>query len=45
MAETILRTAKDGERDHPKVFERMALMERQTSSRLWFLPERLKCLV
>jgi hypothetical protein len=33
VAETILRTAKDGERD-PKVLERMALLELQISSRL-----------
>jgi hypothetical protein len=32
VAETILRTAKDGERD-PKVLERMALLELQISSR------------
>ena len=31
VAETILRTAKDGERD-PKVLERMALLELQISS-------------
>ena len=31
VAETILRTAKDGERD-PKVLERMALLELQLSS-------------
>jgi len=31
VAETILRTAKDGERD-PKVLERMALFELQISS-------------
>ena len=30
VAETILRTAKDGERD-PKVLERMALLELQIS--------------
>lgn len=33
VAEAILRTAKDGERD-PKVLERMALLEFQISSRL-----------
>lgn len=33
VAETILRTAKDGERD-PKVLERMALLELQISPRL-----------
>ena len=32
VAETILRTAKDGERD-PKVLERMALLELQISPR------------
>ena len=32
IAETILRTAKDGERD-PKVLERMALLELQISPR------------
>jgi hypothetical protein len=32
VAETILRTAKDGERD-PNVLERMALLELQISSR------------
>jgi hypothetical protein len=32
IAETILRTAKDGERD-PKVMERMALLELQISPR------------
>jgi len=31
VAESILRTAKDGERD-PKVLERMALLELQISS-------------
>jgi hypothetical protein len=31
VAETILRTARDGERD-PKVLERMALLELQLSS-------------
>jgi hypothetical protein len=31
VAETILRTAKDGERD-PKVLERMALLELQLSA-------------
>ena len=33
IAETILRTAKDGERD-PAVLERMALLELQISPRL-----------
>ena len=33
VAETILRTAKDGERD-PAILERMALLELQISSRL-----------
>jgi hypothetical protein len=33
VAETILRTAKDGERD-PAVLERMALLELQISTRL-----------
>jgi hypothetical protein len=33
VAETILRTAKDGERD-PKTLERMALLELQISPRL-----------
>jgi hypothetical protein len=33
VAETILRTARDGERD-PKVLERMALLELQISPRL-----------
>jgi hypothetical protein len=33
IAETILRTAKDGERD-PRVLERMALLELQISPRL-----------
>jgi hypothetical protein len=32
VAETILRTAKDGERD-PRALERMALLELQISSR------------
>jgi hypothetical protein len=33
VAETILRTAKDGERD-PRALERMALLELQISPRL-----------
>ena len=33
VAETILRTAKDGERD-PAVLERMALLELQISTRM-----------
>jgi hypothetical protein len=33
VAETILRTAKDGERD-PKALERMALLEHKISPRL-----------
>ena len=44
VAETILRTAKDGERD-PKVLERMALLELQILPRICLLPSRLKALV
>ena len=43
VAETFLRTAKDGERD-PKVLERMALLELQISSRLLVsCPNRVAC--
>jgi hypothetical protein len=38
VAETILRTAKDGERD-PKVLKRMALLELQISPRLEFFSD------